>query len=106
MTRSLKCTLQQENRYCDTPRIWIAASSCSRVQPLPGLRHWQEQVLWASASPPGLPRSDKPELTEVKIGFIPLTDCAPIAVAAEMGFDKKYGIKITPSQGGFLGRHS
>ena len=42
--------------------------------------------------------SDAPELTEVKIGFIPLTDCAPIIVAAEMGFDKKYGIKITPSK--------
>jgi len=42
--------------------------------------------------------TDKPEKTEVKIGFIPLTDCAPIVVAAEMGFDKKYGIKITPSK--------
>ncbi|WP_137719821.1 CmpA/NrtA family ABC transporter substrate-binding protein [Methylobacillus flagellatus] len=42
--------------------------------------------------------TDKPEITEVKIGFIPLTDCAPIVVAAEMGFDKKYGIKITPSK--------
>jgi nitrate/nitrite transport system substrate-binding protein len=42
--------------------------------------------------------SDAPELTEVKIGFIPLTDCAPIVVAAQMGFDKKYGIKITPSK--------
>jgi len=42
--------------------------------------------------------SDAPEITEVKIGFIPLTDCAPIVVAAEMGFDKKYGIKITPSK--------
>ncbi len=42
--------------------------------------------------------SDAPELTEVKIGFIPLTDCAPIVVAAEMGFDKKYGIKIIPSK--------
>ena len=42
--------------------------------------------------------SDEPELKEVKIGFIPLTDCAPIIVAAEMGFDKKYGIKITPSK--------
>ena len=49
------------------------------------------QTAWAAGS-------DKPELTEVKIGFIPLTDCAPIAVAAEMGFDKKYGIKITPSK--------
>ncbi|HSH54199.1 MAG TPA: CmpA/NrtA family ABC transporter substrate-binding protein [Methylotenera sp.] len=42
--------------------------------------------------------SDAPEITEVKIGFIPLTDCAPIVVAAAMGFDKKYGIKITPSK--------
>ena len=42
--------------------------------------------------------SDAPELTEVKVGFIPLTDCAPIVVAAEMGFDKKYGIKIVPSK--------
>ena len=42
--------------------------------------------------------SDAPEMKEVKIGFIPLTDCAPIVVAAEMGFDKKYGIKITPSK--------
>ena len=42
--------------------------------------------------------SDAPEVTEVKIGFIPLTDCAPIVVAAEMGFDKKYGIKIVPSK--------
>lgn len=42
--------------------------------------------------------SDAPEITEVKIGFIPLTDCAPIIMAAEMGFDKKYGIKIIPSK--------
>ncbi|MEO6118582.1 MAG: CmpA/NrtA family ABC transporter substrate-binding protein [Methylotenera sp.] len=42
--------------------------------------------------------SDAPEITEVKIGFIPLTDCAPIIVAAEMGFDKKYGIKIIPAK--------
>ena len=41
--------------------------------------------------------SDAPEKTEVKVGFIPLTDCASIVVAAEMGFDKKYGIKIVPS---------
>ena len=42
--------------------------------------------------------SDAPEITEVNIGFIPLTDCAPIVVAAEMGFDKKFGIKIIPSK--------
>jgi len=42
--------------------------------------------------------SDAPEKTEVKIGFIPLTDCASVVVASVMGFDKKYGIKITPSK--------
>jgi nitrate/nitrite transport system substrate-binding protein len=42
--------------------------------------------------------SDAPEKTEVKVGFIPLTDCASIVVASEMGFDKKYGIKIIPSK--------
>jgi len=42
--------------------------------------------------------SDAPEKAEVKIGFIPLTDCASVVIASELGFDKKYGIKITPSK--------
>ena len=42
--------------------------------------------------------SDAPEKTEVKIGFIPLTDCASVVIASVMGFDKKYGIKIIPSK--------
>lgn len=42
--------------------------------------------------------SDAPEKAEVKVGFIPLTDCASVVVASELGFDKKYGIKITPSK--------
>ena len=42
--------------------------------------------------------SDAPEKTEVMIGFIPLTDCASVVIASVMGFDKKYGIKITPSK--------
>ena len=41
--------------------------------------------------------SDKPEKPEINVGFIPLTDCAPIVVASVMGFDKKYGIKINVS---------
>ncbi|MFX7816722.1 ABC transporter substrate-binding protein, partial [Acinetobacter baumannii] len=36
--------------------------------------------------------SDKPEKEEVKIGFIPLTDCASVVMASVLGFDKKYGI--------------
>lgn len=42
--------------------------------------------------------SDKPEKEEVKIGFIPLTDCASVVMASVLGIDKKYGIKITPSK--------
>jgi nitrate/nitrite transport system substrate-binding protein len=42
--------------------------------------------------------SDAPEKKEVRIGFIPLTDCASVVMAAEMGFDKKYGIKIVPTK--------
>jgi len=42
--------------------------------------------------------SDAPEKKEVKIGFIPLTDCASVVMASVMEFDKKYGIKIIPSK--------
>ncbi len=42
--------------------------------------------------------SDAPEKKEVKIGFIPLTDCSSVVIASVMEFDKKYGIKIVPSK--------
>ncbi|HUX91897.1 MAG TPA: ABC transporter substrate-binding protein [Gallionellaceae bacterium] len=53
----------------------------------PGVR----SAAWAAGS-------DAPELKEVKIGFIPLTDCASVVIASVMKFDEKYGIKITPSK--------
>jgi nitrate/nitrite transport system substrate-binding protein len=49
------------------------------------------QGVWAAGS-------DKPEKEEVKIGFIPLTDCASVVMASVLGFDKKYGIKIVPTK--------
>ena len=42
--------------------------------------------------------SDKPEKEEVKIGFIPLTDCASVVMASVLGIDKKYGVKIVPTK--------
>ena len=42
--------------------------------------------------------SDAPEKTELKVGFIPLTDCASVVMASVKAFDKKYGIKIIPSK--------
>ena len=42
--------------------------------------------------------SDQPEKEEVRIGFIPLTDCASVVMASVLGFDRKYGIKIVPTK--------
>ncbi|MDH1700207.1 CmpA/NrtA family ABC transporter substrate-binding protein [Comamonas terrigena] len=42
--------------------------------------------------------SDAPEKKEVKIGFIPLTDCASVVMASVLGLDQKYGVKIIPTK--------
>ncbi len=42
--------------------------------------------------------SDAPEKKEVRIGFIPLTDCASVVMASVLKFDEKYGIKIIPTK--------
>ncbi|MBU0601374.1 MAG: ABC transporter substrate-binding protein [Gammaproteobacteria bacterium] len=42
--------------------------------------------------------SDAPERKEVRIGFMPLTDCSSLVMAAEQKFDEKYGIKILLSK--------
>ena len=36
----------------------------------------------------------EPEKKKLKIGFIALTDCAPIVIAKEKGFFKKYGLDV------------
>jgi len=53
----------------------------------PGIR----SAAWAAGS-------DAPEKKEVKVGFIPLTDCASLVIASVMKFDEKYGIKIVLSK--------
>ena len=42
--------------------------------------------------------SDAPEKPEVRIGFIPLTDCASVVMASRLDLDRKYGLQITPSK--------
>jgi nitrate/nitrite transport system substrate-binding protein len=42
--------------------------------------------------------SDAPERKEVKVGFIPLTDCASVVMASVLKLDEKYGIKIIPTK--------
>ncbi|ELY3901616.1 CmpA/NrtA family ABC transporter substrate-binding protein [Klebsiella aerogenes] len=68
-------------------RFLQAGAALSGAMLLPGVM----QAAWAAGS-------DKPELATVRVGFIPLTDCAPLAIAALKGFDKKYGISLQPSK--------
>lgn len=38
--------------------------------------------------------SDRPEKETLKVGFMPLADCAPLVMASVLGFDEKYGLKL------------
>lgn len=82
-----------QNKISSTRRDFVRASTgllggaaLMSIVP-PGVR----SAAWAAGS-------DAPEKKEVKIGFIPLTDCASVVIASVMKFDEKYGIKITPSK--------
>jgi len=39
-----------------------------------------------------------PEKTVIKVGFMPLTDCASLVMASVLGLDEKYGIKLELSR--------
>ncbi len=65
----------------------MASGAALLAMVAPGVRH----AAWAAGS-------DAPEKKELKIGFIPLTDCASVVIASVMKFDGKYGIKIVPSK--------
>ena len=42
--------------------------------------------------------SDNLEKTQLTLGFIPLTDCAPLVVAKEKGMFERYGLQVTLSK--------
>jgi nitrate/nitrite transport system substrate-binding protein len=41
---------------------------------------------------------DTPAPRPVRVGFIPLTDCAPLALAVARGYDRKHGIQLVLSR--------
>ena len=49
------------------------------------------EAAWAAGS-------DAPEKTELRVGFIPLMDCASVVMASVLGFDRKHGIRIIPTR--------
>lgn len=76
---------QRRKLMSNAAKVAAGASILGLVDPL------VKAGAWAAGS-------DAPEKPEVKIGFIPLTDCASVVMAATLGIDKKYGVKITPSK--------
>mgnify|MGYP004713749947 CR=1 FL=1 len=83
MTQDDKKTPWQFSR-----RRFIAGSAALGGSMLmPGLMN----SVWAAGS-------DAPEKKEIRVGFIPLTDCSSVVMAALKKFDEKYGIKIIPSK--------
>ncbi|MFJ7568019.1 CmpA/NrtA family ABC transporter substrate-binding protein [Herminiimonas sp. NPDC097707] len=77
-----------DGKFNMTRRTVLKAGTAITASAFGGLA---TQGAWAAGS-------DKPEKEEVKVGFIPLTDCASVVMASVMGFDKKYGIRIIPSK--------
>lgn len=68
-----------------TTGLSVAAALMALVPP--GVR----EGAWAAGT-------DGLEKTDVSFGIIPLTDCAPIVIAHEKGFFKKYGLNSTVSK--------
>jgi nitrate/nitrite transport system substrate-binding protein len=75
----------------DARRKFLTQSALGTAAVVASLTPAMRASVWAAGS-------DAPEKKEVKIGFIPLTDCASVVMAAVKGFDKKYGVTITPSK--------
>lgn len=80
----------------DTPdmgkrRTIKAAASVAAASAVAGMDPLLRASAWAQGS-------DAPEKKEVKIGFIPLTDCASVVMASVLGLDQKHGVKIVPTK--------
>ena len=79
------------DRTNDARRKFLSQSTLGTAAVVASLAPGMRASVWAAGS-------DAPEKKEVKVGFIPLTDCASVVMASVKGFDKKYGITITASK--------
>lgn len=75
-------TRRDNRRPTDLSRRRMLAASAATM-----LGSSMRSALWAAPN-------DMPETPDLKIGIIALTDCSPIAIAAEKGLFKKYGLNV------------
>lgn len=67
-----------------------AAAAAGGLAMTGAIPSWMQSAAYAG--------SDAPEKTDITIGFIPLTDCASVVMAQELGLYKKYGLNVTISK--------
>jgi len=79
--------MSETQRGLSRRRFIQAGAALGSVLMMPGLA----SSVWAAGS-------DQPERQQVNVGFIPLTDCAPLVMASVKGFDARYGIKLNLSK--------
>jgi nitrate/nitrite transport system substrate-binding protein len=70
--------------------IKSAAAAVGGTAMMGAIPSFMQSAAWAG--------SDAPEKTDLTIGFIPLTDCASVVMAQELGLYKKYGLNVTISK--------
>jgi nitrate/nitrite transport system substrate-binding protein len=80
-----ECADRERRRFMKT--CAAAGIGAAGMGMLPGLR----SSVYAGGS-------DAPEKTDLTIGFIPLTDCASVVMAGELGLFEKYGLNVTVSK--------
>ena len=52
----------------------------------------------ARPAPAWVAGSDAPEQRELRIGYVPLADCAPLLVASALGLDRRHGLRFVLSR--------
>ncbi len=72
---------------CSRRRFLVGSAALGGSMLMPGFMN----SVWAAGS-------DAPEKKTLRVGFIPLTDCSSVVMAAVKKFDAKYGITIVPSK--------
>jgi nitrate/nitrite transport system substrate-binding protein len=84
-------TSQLDNKAMSKRRFVKKAGAAAGLSAVAVMDSALRATAWAQGS-------DAPEKKEVKIGFIPLTDCASVVMASVLELDKKYGVKIIPTK--------
>jgi nitrate/nitrite transport system substrate-binding protein len=79
------------SKSVEQPMRRKAVKTAIAVSAVAGMDPMLRAAAWAQGS-------DAPEKKEVKIGFIPLTDCASVVMASVLKLDEKYGVKIIPTK--------